>query len=71
VLAGDGSDAQECISSRTNRTGLTLAWRPPRAGIPRADQLQFLGNAVTPRVLPIVMPKARAELVEIDFEPFF
>ncbi|WP_029525148.1 allophanate hydrolase [Polaromonas glacialis] len=69
-----GMDAQDAYSRPAQPHGFDfgLAARP-RLGVPRADQLQFLGDSGYARCYADACAQAQAlgaELVEIDFAPF-
>ena len=69
-----GTDAQDTYSRPAQPHGFDfgLATRP-RLGVPRADQLQFLGDSGYAQCFADACAQAQAlgaELVEIDFAPF-
>ena len=76
VLAvAHGFDAQDAYSRAAQPHGFDFGVAPTlRVGIPRADQLQFLGNSGYAACFANALAHAKtlgAELVEVDFEPFF
>ena len=76
VLAvAHGFDAQDAYSRPAQPHGFDFGRAATlRVGIPRADQLQFLGDTGYAACFAEALQHARAlgaELVEIDFEPFF
>ncbi|MEO5794441.1 MAG: allophanate hydrolase [Rhodoferax sp.] len=70
-----GFDAQDAYSRPAQPHGFDFGHAANvRIGIPRADQLQFLGDAGYAACFAEALAHAQnlgAELVEIDFEPFF
>ena len=70
-----GFDAQDAYSRPAQPHGFDFGRAANlRIGIPRADQLQFLGDAGYASCFADALAHAKtlgAELVEIDFEPFF
>jgi len=70
-----GYDAQDAYARPTQPHGHDFGRATrPRLGVPRADQLQFLGDSGYAQCFEEARAHALAlgtELVEIDFEPFF
>jgi len=70
-----GLDAQDAYARPAQPHGFDFGRAEhPRLGVPRVDQLQFLGNAGYAQCFEEARTHALAlgaELVEIDFEPFF
>ena len=68
-------DADDAYARHAQPHGFDFGLAPhPRLGVPRADQLQFLGDAAYARCFEEARAHALAlgaELVEVDFEPFF
>ncbi|HET7535160.1 MAG TPA: allophanate hydrolase [Candidatus Didemnitutus sp.] len=59
--------------SRTARPPLADENRPPRIGVPRADQLEFFGNADAARLFAAAVERWRSlgtTVIEIDYAPF-
>jgi allophanate hydrolase len=70
-----GFDAQDAYSRPAQPHGFDFGQAPNvRMGIPRADQLQFHGDTGYAACFTDALAHARAlgaELIELDFEPFF
>nr|WP_315183570.1 allophanate hydrolase [uncultured Albidiferax sp.] len=70
-----GYDAQDAYARQAQPHGFDFGRAEhPRLGVPRADQLQFLGDSGYAQCFEAARAHALAlgaELVEIDFEPFF
>ena len=73
--AAHGLDAQDAYARPAQPHGFDFGRADrPRLGVPRADQLQFLGDSGYAQCFEAARAHALAigaELVEIDFEPFF
>ena len=73
--AAHGLDAQDAYARPAQPHGFDFGRAArPRLGVPRADQLQFLGDSGYAQCFEAARAHALAigaELVEIDFEPFF
>ncbi|WP_394791006.1 allophanate hydrolase [Rhodoferax sp.] len=70
-----GYDAQDAYARPAQPHGFDFGRAErPRLGVPRADQLQFLGDSGYAQCFEEARAQALAlgaELIEIDFEPFF
>lgn len=67
-----GYDAQDPFS-RPAQPPVANESGPPRVGVPRADQLEFFGDADAAKLFADAVAKWRslgAKLVEVDFAPF-
>ncbi len=75
LTAAEGFDPADPFSrpsATTNTMGYLLPARP-RLGVPRADQLEWFGNAESPALFATALDRLRAlgtEIVEVDFSAF-
>ncbi|WP_207002699.1 allophanate hydrolase [Trinickia mobilis] len=65
--------SQSFQSSQSSQSGQPRSLRGVRFGVPRAEQLEFFGDASYARAFDAALARLRsagAQLIEIDFEPF-
>lgn len=72
LSAAAAYDPEDPYSRPATPPVIDESW-PPRIGVPRADQLEFFGNAAAAELFATAIERWRslgAKIAEIDFEPF-